>query len=251
MAGKKGKLAKRILVAIAVVVVVVVGVGAWDVNDYYRADGDALAAAADANGSADGVAVRALASGDLAFVPDQPIAGLVFYPGGKVQAEAYAPLMQQLAERGILCVLLKLPFNLAVLDMDAADGVVAQFPEVDSWMIAGHSLGGVAASDYASRHADEFDGVVLLAAYPTADLSSFDGAVVSFVGSNDGVMNRDKYADAQAKLPASAHENVIEGGNHAYFGNYGEQDGDGRASISREQQQADVVEAVVEIARVA
>lgn len=251
MVAKGRKPLKIALAVIAVMVVAAIGVFAWYANDYYHADDVALAAVADDDGPADGVTVRELAGGDLAFVPDDPVAGLVFYPGGKVQAEAYAPLMQQLADRGILCVLLKLPFNLAVLDMNAADGAAAEFPGIDTWMIAGHSLGGVAASDYASRHADEFDGLVLLAAYSTADLSSFDGRVVSFVGSNDEVLNREKYDEAQANLPESAREDVIEGGNHAYYGNYGEQDGDGHATISREQQQARVVDAVVELAEAA
>ena len=159
MAGKRNTVVKRILIALAVIVVMLVAAAVWYVNDYSHADNVALAAVADEDGATDGVEVRTLPSGDIAFVPDRPTAGLVFYPGGKVQPEAYAPLMEQCAQRGILCVLLKPTFNLAIIDMDAASGITAQFPDVTKWVIAGHSMGGVAAADYASRHADEFDAI--------------------------------------------------------------------------------------------
>ena len=251
MAGNGKTLAKRILIACAIAVAVLVAAAVWYVNDYYRADDAAMAAvtATDGASAADGIEVRELAGGDLAFVPARPVAGLVFYPGGKVQPEAYAPLMRQCAQRGILCVLLKPTFNLAIIDMDAADGATAQFPDISTWIVAGHSMGGVAAADYASRHADEFDGIAFLAAYPAADLSAYGGAAISIVGSNDGVLNRESYEQARSKLPDTAMELVIEGGNHAYFGNYGEQAGDGQAEITREEQQAQVIDALAALSR--
>ena len=248
MAGSRNTIAKRILIALAVVVVVLAAATVWYVNDYYHADNVALAVVADEDGTADGVEVRTLPSGDIAFVPDHPTAGLVFYPGGKVQPEAYAPLMQKCAQRGILCVLLKPTFNLAIIDMDAANGVTAQFPDVSTWVLAGHSMGGVAAADYASRHPDEFDAIAFLAAYPAVDLSKLDGKVLSIIGSNDGVLNRDKYEQAHDLLPDSVQKLVIEGGNHAYYGNYGEQVNDGQADITRENQQAQVTDALADLA---
>ena len=248
MAGSRNTIVKRILIALAVVVAVLAAATVWYVNDYYHADNVALAVVADEDGTADGVEVRTLPSGDIAFVPDHPTAGLVFYPGGKVQPEAYAPLMQKCAQRGILCVLLKPTFNLAIIDMDAANGVTAQFPDVSTWVLAGHSMGGVAAADYASRHPDEFDAIAFLAAYPAVDLSKFDGKVLSIIGSNDGVLNRDKYEQAHDLLPDSVQKLVIEGGNHAYYGNYGEQVNDGQADITRENQQAQVTDALVDLA---
>ena len=248
MVGSRNTIVKRILIALAVVVVVLAAATVWYVNDYYHADNVALAVVADEDGTADGVEVRTLPSGDIAFVPDHPTAGLVFYPGGKVQPEAYAPLMQKCAQRGILCVLLKPTFNLAIIDMDAANRVTAQFPDVSTWVLAGHSMGGVAAADYASRHPDEFDAIAFLAAYPAVDLSKFDGKVLSIIGSNDGVLNRDKYEQAHDLLPDSVQKLVIEGGNHAYYGNYGEQVNDGQADITRENQQAQVTDALVDLA---
>ena len=249
---KKAPKRARIVLGIIIAILAVLAIAAfcW-VNNYYHADEAALAVIADENGAADGVVVEDLDGEAIAFVPDHPVAGLVFYPGGKVQPEAYAPLMQECAERGILCVIVKFPFNLAFFNMSAADGVKERFPDVKEWVIAGHSLGGVAACNYVSKHASDFEGVALLASFPVDDLSSYGGSVITLVGSEDHVINRTKLEDAAALLPDDAELMAIEGGNHAGFGNYGKQDGDGAATISSEQQQketADAIEALVKAA---
>ncbi len=236
--------AKRIALVTAIVIAVLGGAFAWYVNDYYHADNLALAAAADANGSADGVTVQTLKGGALAFVPENPRAGLIFYPGAKVQPEAYAPLLEECAKYDILCVLLKPRFNLALLDTNAASGIQEQFPQIETWFIAGHSMGGVAASTYLSRHQDSFDGIVFLASYPMADLSTYDGYVLSITGENDQVLNWANYENARSKLPESTTEMQIKDGNHGSFGNYGEQAGDGAAAISAESQQAQTANAI-------
>jgi S-formylglutathione hydrolase FrmB len=123
---------------------------------------------------------------------------------------------------------------LAVLDMNAADGVQAQFPQIEKWYIGGHSLGGAMASSYAAKHADEFDGVVLLGAYATEDIQSLN--VISLYGSEDKVMNKEKYDEYISNLPADFTEIVIEGGCHAGFGMYGPQDGDGTPAITAAEQ---------------
>jgi dienelactone hydrolase len=231
----------RVLVPIALVLSVVVGGGALYYSDYYHADATALDAA---SGTQD-IEVYGLEADKLAFVPQDPVAGLVFYPGAKVQAEAYAPLMLRCAQKGVLCVLVRPPLNFALLDMGAARGVAEQFPEVGFWVLAGHSLGGVAAAQYLGGHEDEADALVLLASYSSVDLTSFGGKVLSITGTNDQVLNREAYQDARANLPDGATELAVEGGNHAYFGNYGEQRGDGVATISRDEQQERTVEAIV------
>lgn len=248
MTVKKKRLVKRLLLVVLIVIVVITAAFGWYVNDYSRADDTALVAVADENGPADGVTVSALADGEIVFVPEQPRAGLIFYPGGKVEPEAYAPLLTQCASRGILCVLVQPPFNLAFFDINAADGIPEQFPEVDTWMIGGHSLGGVAATSYLAHHESDYDDLVLLASYSASDLTEFGGEVLLVVGSEDGVLNRDAYEDALDLLPAGAQEIVIDGGNHAGFGNYGEQDGDGKASVSRVDQQAQTADAIARIA---
>lgn len=159
------------------------------------------------------------------FAPENPAVGFVFYPGGKVEYTAYAPLMLALAERDILCVLVEMPLNLAVLDMGAAEGIPEQYTEVETWYIGGHSLGGSMAASYAAEHTEEYAGLVLLAAYSTAEISDMD--VISLYGSEDGVLNREKYQEYRSNLPESTVETVIEGGNHAGFGSYGFQEGDG------------------------
>ena len=158
--------------------------------------------------------------------------GLIFYPGGKVEAKAYEPILAGLAEKGICVVLVKMPFNLAVLDSSAADGVINEFTNIQNWYIGGHSLGGAMAASYAANYQDKLKGVVLLAAYPTKEL---DIPVLSIYGSEDGVLNREKYSDS-IKNANNLSEIVIDGGNHAQFGNYGEQSGDNKSKISSEKQ---------------
>lgn len=235
-----------IAAAIACAVIVALAVAVWYVNDYYHADDAALEIV---DGNAEGLTVRELADGSLAFMPDEPKAGLIFYPGAKVQPEAYAALLARCAERNVLCVLVKPLFNLAILSSDAASGVQSQFGEVDVWLIGGHSMGGVAAADYASRHEGDFQGVVFLASYPAADLSGYGGTALSLAGDCDEVLNRDAYENARALLPETTHYAVISGGNHAYFGNYGEQAGDGKATITRESQQQQAADAIADLAQ--
>ena len=248
MPASRGSRAKRVFAVLSIVAVVLIVGVVWYVNDYYHADNQALTAAEDEDGAADGVTVMRLQTGELAFIPANPKAGMVFYPGAKVQPESYAVLLTEFARHDILCVLVAPPFNLAFFDVDAAARAISEFPEIDTWILAGHSLGGVAATSYLSGHQEDIDGLVLLASYPEADLSNYGGAVVSIVGENDGVLNRDAYSQAQTKLPSTAREVTIPGGNHANYANYGDQAGDGQATITRESQQAQTVAAVLEAA---
>ena len=144
--------------------------------------------------------------------------------------------MRALAEEDVLCVLTEMPFNLAVLDVNAAEGIPHQYPHIENWYIGGHSLGGSMAGSYLEKNAEQYDGLVLLASYSTADLSQSDLKVISIYGSEDGVLNMEKYAGNREKLPASIEEYIIEGGSHAGFGSYGPQDGDGTPSITTENQ---------------
>jgi pimeloyl-ACP methyl ester carboxylesterase len=127
-----------------------------------------------------------------------------------------------------------MPYNLAVLGPNKAIKAVELFPEVENWYIGGHSLGGAMASSCAALNPDLFGGVILLGAYSTNDITDF--RVLSIYGTNDLVMNRVKYESNIKHLPKNFEEHVIIGGNHAYFGMYGEQDGDGEAIISNEEQ---------------
>lgn len=224
---------QRILLALAVLLAAAgIAFGVY-VGDYYHADETAQAALV-----SDGAVTVSRDGDDVIFAPQDPAAGLIFYPGGKVEYTAYAPLLHELAEKGVLCVLVKMPCNLAVLDANAADGIAARFPDVEHWYIGGHSLGGAMAASYAGSHAETLDGLVLLAAYSTVDLRDSGLRVFTAYGSEDGVLNREKYAENRENLPADTTEWVIDGGCHAGFGAYGAQDGDGIPRITAEEQAA-------------
>ena len=183
-------------------------------------------------------------NGALIYGPADAEVALVFYPGGKVEYTAYQPLMEKIAEKGILCILPKMPFNLAVFDVNAADKYISDYPKVSHWYVGGHSLGGSMAAAYATENSDKVEGVVLLASYGTTDLTKDGMRVLSIYGSEDGVLNRQSYMDNKANLPKGFTELVIQGGNHGGFGCYGQQKGDGEASISQERQQEETGDAV-------
>jgi len=181
------------------------------------------------------------------FERDDAAKGFIFYPGGKVEYTAYIPLLQALSEHGVTCVLVEMPFHLAVLDINAADGIQKEYPEIEDWYIGGHSLGGSMAASYVASHTEDFAGLVLLGAYSTADLSESNLAVLSVYGSEDKVMNRENYENNKTNLPAGFTEVVLGGGCHANFGMYGAQDGDGTPSITNEEQIALTADAIVKM----
>ena len=229
---------KTIIRAASVIIILLAllfGACAVYVSDYYKADWTAIEAF-ETDYPDITINQTTLSDGTIVYSPKDPTTGFIFYPGGKVEYTAYLPLMEACAAKGILCVLLEMPFNLAVLDMNAADGIIAQYPEISDWYIGGHSLGGSMAASYLADHTAEFDGLILLGSYSTANLADSGLSVLSVYGSEDLVMNREKYNDNKANLPDAFTEIVIEGGCHAAFGMYGAQKGDGIPSISNEEQ---------------
>lgn len=172
----------------------------------------------------------------IVFEAENSSVGLIFYPGGKVEYKAYIPLMIELKEKGITCLLVDMPFNLAVLDVNRAEGLQDKFSGIDNWYIGGHSLGGSMAASYLSKNLNDYEGLILLGSYSTADFSNADLKVLSIYGENDKVMNKEKYDKYKENIDDNLTEIIIEGGNHAYFGMYGNQDGDGEASISNVKQ---------------
>lgn len=172
----------------------------------------------------------------LLLTPEKPRAGIIFYPGAFVQFEAYGPLMRKCAERGYACFIVRMPLNLAVLNRDGAKEVKDYYTGISHWFLAGHSMGAAMAASYGAEHPEDYDGLVLLAGYSEEDLSDSGLDVLSIYGSRDGVLNMEKYRKYKSNLPDSFEEYVIEGGNHAFFGDYGDQSGDREALISREEQ---------------
>lgn len=210
------------------ILAILAGAFIWYVSDYYRAEN---------------VALKVLAQDSTIKVqdnltilsPSHPTnTAIIFYPGAKVEAEAYLPLLEQIRQLGVTCILVHMPFHMAIFDANAAEEVMAQFPEYQHWYMAGHSMGGAMASQFAADHPDEVDGLILLGAYLYGDYPEED--TLTIYGSlNQSVEDKIDYT-----------ENIveIEGGNHAQFGNYGPQKGDLPATISAEEQQKQTVEAI-------
>ncbi|MDZ4764242.1 MAG: alpha/beta hydrolase [Chloroflexota bacterium] len=175
----------------------------------------------------------------LEFMPTnaEPTAGLIFYPGGLVDARAYAPLAREIAAAGYLVVITPMPLNLAVFDLNRADTVIAAYPDIEAWALAGHSLGGAMAARYVFDHPTAMRGLGLLAAYPDRDLSAIDVQVTNIYGSLDGLATVEQVEGARAMLPTVTEWVKIDGGNHAQFGWYGDQARDNAASIPRSDQQ--------------
>ena len=192
------------------------------------------------------VSISYLYDGVIAFTPTHPQAGMVFYQGCYVDYVSYAPLMAALAERGYLCLLVRTPGDMALMGTTYAHRLRRQYGELARFYVGGHSLGGVAAATSLASHLDDFDGLVLLGSYSSADLSGSGKRVVSVYGSLDSVMQRDKYEANLAHLPADYRELVIEGGNHSGFGSYGHQEGDGEATITPEEQIRQTVEFIAD-----
>lgn len=228
---KKNKYFKYIVIIGIVLLFSFVFCGIY-VNDYYHADMEAISVFK----SDDLVSKEILDNNIIVYSVDDSTTGFIFYPGGKVEYTSYEPLMISLAEKGITCVLIEMPFNLAVFNINAADGIQEQFPEINNWYIGGHSLGGSMAAVYLKDNITSFNGLILLASYSTADLSDTELDVISIYGSEDNILNMNKYDKNKNNLPKSFSESIIDGGCHAYFGMYGAQDGDGTPTISNKEQ---------------
>ena len=208
------------------------------VSVYYRADENAQRSLL-----SDGtVSVTETAYGWWFDGPSEDRA-LIFYPGAKVEEIAYAPLLHVLAEEGIDACLVKMPFRFAFFNPNAAQSVV-EIHDYSQWYIGGHSLGGVFASKYAAEHPEAFAGVVLFASYPIQKLPN-PMTEILLVGSEDLVINREKLESSRQYAPSRYYEYTIEGGNHAQFGSYGRQSGDGTAEIPAEEQIQETVSFVI------
>ena len=177
---------------------------------------------------------------------------LVFYPGARVEAAAYSPLMMRLAENGTDCYLCRIKYNFAMLDAEAAEDVRAAAGNNSDrhWYLGGHSLGGVTAAGLVTQGetADEtsdWDGIVLLAAYPNAPITV---PAILIYGTNDGIVEPEEYGRIveDGLWPEDFTEVRLEGGNHAQFGDYGEQNGDNKAEMSFDEQLDKTAAAITE-----
>jgi len=285
MSNKKYKSAKIALTAIvAALAVLVAGFFAWTRFARYPAFQDAVSVADSAKTARGWYVFEAQpVVADSTAGTARPSTGFIFYPGGLVDPRAYAPLMKRLADGGLTSIIIPMPLDLAVFNIDGANAVMAAYPGIDRWIIGGHSLGGSMAAEYAARYfkrssqpqgtppgqdaapdqgalpeqgapsargARSLEGLVFLASYSakSTDLSALPIRVLSIYGSNDGVLSSE-FAASMKCVPPGSTLVEIQGGNHAQFGNYGPQEGDGQASISREAQQERTAELVLEFIR--
>ena len=266
------KMKKKIPIILHIILSIVAGIfmifitaGIY-LNIHYSADNEAMEillnskSSESGDGSISGVGVRVQELDNALFLDgDGEDTVFIFYPGAKVDSEAYLPLMKKLAENGIDCFILKPPFRMAIFDINAAEKVINDY-DYRNVFVGGHSMGGVVASSFASKlesnyessfassNGNKIDGIVLLAAYPNSKIPD-RVPVLSIYGSEDKVLQKDAYNKAKSNLPndfdEATDEVIIKGGNHAYLGNYGEQRGDGKATISREEQQSETASAII------
>lgn len=226
----------RSLIA-AVLLLALAGLALW--LSPLGADENALEALA----SADGVTVTESAT-RIVFKPAtvDPTHALIFHAGARVDSRAYARTLLPLAQDGHRVVILKEPLGIAFLSLGFVDSEIDAHPEIEQWVVGGHSLGGVVASSDART--PRIDGLLLWASYPASDISDLQSfEVASVYGTNDGLSEPETVEASAVDLPPSTAFTEIEGAIHSHFGDYGPQPGDGEPGIEREAAQAEIVEA--------
>jgi len=233
------KWTKRIALSLIILVIAAATVFVWWGSDPLEAMPKALEALESDN------SVLVFPKKWIVFSPlnNSPVMGVILYPGGHVDPIAYAPLAKQIAVEEYLVIIPRMPLNLAVLDINVADEIVQANPDIKTWVIGGHSLGGAMAAEYVASNPSVVDGLFLWASYPakSTDLSGFSNLqVLSIYGTEDGGV--EEIRASRQRLPQNTLWIEMEGANHAQFGWYGEQPGDGEATISREKQQAIILE---------
>jgi hypothetical protein len=185
----------------------------------------------------------------IVFEPDMETdTGLIFYPGGLVEPTAYAPILHQIAEKGVLVIINPMPLNLAIINTGAASAVIDAYPQISTWIIAGHSLGGASAAIFTENNPKKIDAIALWDSYPpdSADLSDNTISVISIFGTTNNIPNTDNFNEKKHLLPADTIFIGIEGANHAQFGDYGPQKGDVVASMSLTEQHEKVAEIMLD-----
>jgi len=187
----------------------------------------------------------------VVIAPSGPASGvgLVFIPGAKVDPYAYlATLAGTVEQTGLTVVITKPVLNLAFFDLRPLDTFTAAAPEVTDWLVGGHSLGGVRACMFAQDRANEVAGLVLFGSYCASAIDDARLPVLSISGSQDGLSTPAKIEDTAALLPADTTFVQIDGANHASFGAYGDQPGDGVATLTPAQSEQAITDALGEFA---
>jgi hypothetical protein len=236
--------ARRILTGIAAVIATVAVVGTVGWLRPFGAEAPALDVM---SGTEDVEVTDALTTITLTPRGSEPTVGVVVQPGARVDPRAYARVWERVSAEGYLVVIVKQPLTIGFLAVGAPGGVIDDHPQIEAWALSGHSLGGVAASDYVADDPDRVAGLVLHASYPLGSLADRDDLVAASVsGSEDGLSTPADIEASRADLPDDTVFTEVEGAVHAFFGDYGEQGGDGTPTVSREEAQAEIVAATLE-----
>jgi hypothetical protein len=190
----------------------------------------------------------------LTFSPTQNSmkTGFIFYPGGRINPTGYAPLMKAIATNGYLVIVPEMPINMAVFNADIANEIIAFYPEIEHWVIGGHSVGGTAAAQYTAQHPNNIAGLAIWASYPAANtnISDLDIPVVSIYGSLDPRVNAVSVGERKHLLPVDTQYVQIEGGDHHQFGSYEIKPEEHLAITSRVIQQQQIIQASLELLQI-
>ncbi|GGF19882.1 alpha/beta fold hydrolase [Flavobacterium limi] len=172
---------------------------------------------------------------------------LVFYPGAMVETEAYVPLCRKLAENNIKVYLIKMPWRLASKGYNKPKDLNLYKDDSKKYILSGHSQGGKMAAQFVYENPKLIDKLILIGTSHPRDISLADAEIpiLKIYGSKDGVADEGSIMKNKSKLPETAKFIKIEGANHCQFGYYGFQLGDDKATISREQQQKETLNAMV------
>jgi predicted esterase len=187
----------------------------------------------------------------LTLAPTQtaPDIGFIFYPGGRIDPLGYASLMKAIASEGYLAVVPEMPLNIAAFRPNIADKIIGAHPEIDRWVISGHSVGGAMAAQYTHTHSEQIAGLVIWASYPpdSADLSGLQIPVTLIYGSRETRVTDSSLAERRHLLPPDTVYVRIEGGDHHQFGSYEIEPQDRLATIDREAQHQQILQATLSL----
>ena len=240
---KSRKLKRNILIGlISFISIIIIGGFIWASSSYKPQDIAKASIVSDEN-------ISVSVEENITFTPKnlEPTKGFIFYPGAKVDPMAYAPLCRKIANQGYEVVIVKMPLNFAIFSPNKAQEVIDKYDNIKTWVIGGHSLGGVMASKFASEN-DSIKGVVLLASYPQGEeLKNTDKEVVSIWGDKDGVLNFENLEESKENLPSNSKFIELKGGNHGQFGDYGMQKGDNNSDISVQDQVNKSVQEIIKL----
>ena len=232
-----GKLKK---IAVVVIALIIVATSVWILNSYKPLEYAQQSMESDEN-------VNVVNGNIIEFNPtgEKSDTGIIIYPELKVEAASYAPLARKIAEEGYSVYITDMPLNVPLLSPNRANNIIENEKDIENWVIAAHSFGGIAATKVAENN-PKINGIVYMSSYTTSGtIKKKDKKVLSIWGSKDGIIDFESMIKARENFPDDTEYLEIEGGNHSQFGDYGQQKDDEKAVISLEEQLKVTAEGIV------